>query len=268
MEVPMDVSLLFKESPIEKIDQQRLTRITPQRWPALCKAIDRIGELSAKSQNLRRPLTTYDKILDSDEGQHLYIYWEKPENSPFSIFLGFLKISTKKLYLRDSDGKQFISNPVCILDFYVHETVQNSEIGHKLFEKMLEIEGIENVGKIAMDKPNEALLNFMKKYYQLENPVWQTTNFAVFPTFFEELKAEKSSEDGNGMLPPRGRKAAADRTIENSRNCSPNNRTRHHDGVGNLIHESKIQSPQEKYGPETPRGRKNLRDFGHSNIFG
>jgi alpha-tubulin N-acetyltransferase 1 len=268
MEVPMDVSILFKDSPIEKLDQNRLTRITPQRWPALCKAIDRIGELSAKSQNLRRPLTSYDRIFDSDEGQHLYIYWEKPEGSAFSIFLGFLKISRKKLYLRDSDDKQFISSPICILDFYVHETAQNAEIGHQLFEKMLEVEEAD-VTKIAMDKPNEALLTFLKKYYNLENPVWQTTNFAVFPAFFEELKAEKTDEDGNGMLPPRGRQATADRTMENSRNCSPTNRTRHHDGVGNLfMNETKLQSPQEKYGPETPRGMKNVRDYGHQNIFG
>uniref|UniRef100_A0AC34GR24 Alpha-tubulin N-acetyltransferase n=1 Tax=Panagrolaimus sp. ES5 TaxID=591445 RepID=A0AC34GR24_9BILA len=261
MEVPVDLSTIFnKDSSIERLDQTRLIRLTPQRYPAICKGIDRIGTLSAKSQNLRKPLTTYDRILDSDDGQILYIYWKKPESSPFSLFIGFLRIARKKLYLRDSDDKQFISEPVCILDFYIHESEQHSEMGHELFDKMLETEGTE-VSKIALDKPNEVLLSFLKKYYHLENPCWQSTNFVVFPAFFEGLKPQATNDDG--MLSARN-----SRKTFNSRASSPNNRTRHADAVGALIHEPELSSPREKYDPETPRGRKCIRDFGHSNIFG
>uniref|UniRef100_A0A914QEC3 Alpha-tubulin N-acetyltransferase n=1 Tax=Panagrolaimus davidi TaxID=227884 RepID=A0A914QEC3_9BILA len=264
MEVPFDLSTIFnKDSSIERIDQSRLARFTPQRYPALCKAIDRIGALSAKAQNLRKPLTTLDRILDSDDGQILYIYWKKPESSPFSTFIGFIRIARKKLYLRDFDDKQYIAEPICILDFYIHESEQHSEFGHELFEKMLESEGGIDASKIALDKPNETLLNFLKKYYKLENPVWQSTNFVVFPAFFEGIKAEPSNDD-DGMHSARSTK----RMFQNSRTSSPNNRTRHADAVSSLIHEPELTSPRIKYDPETPRGRKCIRDYGHSNIFG
>ena len=274
MEVATDLSAIFKDSPIERMDQTRLSHFNPNKYPALCKAIDKIGMLSATAQNLRRPLTSYDRFTDSEDGQILYIYWEKPENSPFSSIVGFLKIAKKKLYLRDLDDKQFIAEPTCVLDFYVHESEQKHEIGHQLFEKMLEAEGVEAT-KVAFDKPNDTLLSFLKKYYNLDNPVWQMTNYVVFPQFYDGKTSEIDQND-DGMFSARSRtgkkNAGQVSCYYSSLNLTlftfQNKAQSHSDTVGGLINSTQVASPREKFDDETPRGRKCLRDYGHTNIFG
>ena len=42
--------------------------------------------------------------------------------------IGFLKVGTKKLFIRDDYGKINEIEPLCVLDFYVHETQQRG--GH------------------------------------------------------------------------------------------------------------------------------------------
>ena len=42
--------------------------------------------------------------------------------------------------------------------------------------------------ELALDTPSVTLLAFMNKYYHLTNPIWQNTNFVVFPKFFEVVK--------------------------------------------------------------------------------
>ena len=56
--------------------------------------------------------------------------------------------------------------PVCLLDFYVHESCQRLGIGKKLFDMMLEHEKILP-NKVAYDRPSNLLLNFLKKYFGL-----------------------------------------------------------------------------------------------------
>jgi len=43
--------------------------------------------------------------------------------------LGFLKIGYRKLFHYDSSGKIRELNPLCVLDFYVHESVQRGGVG-------------------------------------------------------------------------------------------------------------------------------------------
>ena len=42
--------------------------------------------------------------------------------------------------------------------------------------------------EMALDNPSVTLLAFMNKYYKLNTPIWQNTNFVVFPEFFETAK--------------------------------------------------------------------------------
>ena len=48
--------------------------------------------------------------------------------------LGLLKTGRKKLYLRMEDAKYHAREPVCVLDFYVHEPHQRGGIGSALFQ--------------------------------------------------------------------------------------------------------------------------------------
>jgi hypothetical protein len=50
--------------------------------------------------------------------------------------LGALKTGRKSLFLRGSDLSYHSRQPVCLLDFYVHEPCQRSGIGKGLFEVM------------------------------------------------------------------------------------------------------------------------------------
>jgi len=56
---------------------------------------------------------------------------------------GILKVGKRNLFHRDSRGSVREFQPLCVLDFYVHESVQRSGIGKTIFEKMLESENIE-----------------------------------------------------------------------------------------------------------------------------
>lgn len=75
-------------------------------------------------------------------------------------------------------------NFVCLLDFYVHYSFQRRGIGKRLFEFMMENERIEMPYQIAFDNPSVALLRFLHKKYNLDDPIWQNTNFVVFSQLF------------------------------------------------------------------------------------
>jgi hypothetical protein len=66
-----------------------------------------------------------------------------------------------------------VSNPVYSSD---NSVITNSQTEH--------VQPCE----LALDTPSVTLLAFMNKYYQLDNPIWQNTNFVVFPKFFEFVK--------------------------------------------------------------------------------
>ena len=82
--------------------------------------------------------------------------------------LGMLKTGRRKLFYRDYSGKCIEMDPVCLLDFYVHESCQRLGIGKKLFDMMLEHEDVMP-NKVAYDRPSNLLLNFLKKYFGLSN---------------------------------------------------------------------------------------------------
>ena len=53
--------------------------------------------------------------------------------------VGFIKVGTKKLFLYDTQGAQKEVSPLCVLDFYVHESQQRKGFGKKLYEHMLQV---------------------------------------------------------------------------------------------------------------------------------
>ncbi len=60
-------------------------------------------------------------------------------SSNLGSVIGFLKVGVKRLYVHDSHGQVHERTPVCVLDFYVHESKQRSGYGKKLFDVMLEV---------------------------------------------------------------------------------------------------------------------------------
>ena len=71
----------------------------------------------------------------------------------------------KNLFISSHSGYQEIK-PLCVLDFYVHESCQRMGVGKELFEYMLEREGKEP-HELGYDRPSAKLLGFLRKNYGL-----------------------------------------------------------------------------------------------------
>ena len=53
--------------------------------------------------------------------------------------LGILKVGTKRLFVYNHHGNVHEMEPLCVLDFYVHESRQRMGCGRKLFDFMLQV---------------------------------------------------------------------------------------------------------------------------------
>uniref|UniRef100_A0A914USG5 Alpha-tubulin N-acetyltransferase n=1 Tax=Plectus sambesii TaxID=2011161 RepID=A0A914USG5_9BILA len=196
MEIAFDLTPVFPTE-IVRLDGAALRRLNPRRVWAVQKLIDQIGKLSTEAQGLRRVLTTYDKVAESEDQQAIYLLWQKSDRREnMSNIIGMLKVGQKKLYLFDKKMRSYQVAPTCILDFYVHDSLQRQGYGHRIYNFMLETEGIRP-DQVAIDKPSESLIQFMKKHYGLEDPIWQNTNYVVYPGFFEQL----DTANGGGAHP-------------------------------------------------------------------
>ena len=73
-------------------------------------------------------------------------------------------------------------NPLCVLDFYTYEGCQRKGYGKEIYTAMSKAEKTEP-RKLGYDRPSFKFLNFLKKYYNLEEYVPQNNNFVVFNDF-------------------------------------------------------------------------------------
>ena len=75
--------------------------------------------------------------------------------------------------------------PLCVLDFYVHESMQRGGHGRAIFDKMLEMENI-TPEKLAYDRPSDKLMGFLRKHFHLIKYVPQNNNFVVFDAYWQK----------------------------------------------------------------------------------
>jgi len=143
----------------------------------LREILDKLGEASGRAQGLKQPITNYVKFVTSGDNR---LYMKADGNRVY----GLLKIGRKNLFHRDARGTVKEIKPQCVLDFYVHESVQRHGLGKMLYEKMLETENIEP-HKLAIDRPSSKLINFMKKHYGLVNYVPQNNNFVIYNSYWD-----------------------------------------------------------------------------------
>ncbi|CAD8193624.1 unnamed protein product [Paramecium octaurelia] len=147
-----------------------------KRNPQLDDVITIMGEASALAQNLKQLITSPTRFFQTD--QKLYIKSEGKQ------CLGILKIGRKNLFDRDLNGAIKEIQPICVLDFYVHESVQRKGIGKELFEEMLRQEMLRPE-KLAYDRPSPKLLGFLKKYYNLSSYIPQNNSYVIYSQYFD-----------------------------------------------------------------------------------
>eukprot|EP01031_Cornospumella_fuschlensis_P028038 gene28038-33856_t len=140
-----------------------------------------LSQLSAIAQDLKVPITSYEKLLSTDVvGQVLLVYVDTAEMTRYLKF----GIKQSLYFYRPPKGTLVqIPETLCLLDFYVQEHVQRGGIGKKLFDEFLRITGVPP-GRIAYDRPSPKLLPFLSKHYALTSPDLQPNRYTIFPRHF------------------------------------------------------------------------------------
>lgn len=163
------------ENGIAILEGSYQNRIIPGYRIYVKEILDRMGEMSSKSQNLTTIITSTSAFFPSN-----YTLFLKARGNKV---YGYLKIGPKKLFLRDRFFNYHERNTLCVLDFYVYETVQRQGIGKEIFDYMLKFERTYP-DLLAYDRPSSRLLSFLKKNYRLDNYITQNNSFIIFDRFF------------------------------------------------------------------------------------
>ncbi|XP_017304256.2 alpha-tubulin N-acetyltransferase-like, partial [Diaphorina citri] len=143
----------------------------------MSEILDKIGWASAVAQGLQKPITSALKMQNSEH--ILYLLTDRTGGlKKHGLVIGLLKMGWKNLYLFDKAGKCVQKNTLCVLDFYVHESMQRQGCGNILFEHMLQDMNVK-AHQLAIDKPSQKFLCFLNKHYGLNQIVPQN--------FFESM---------------------------------------------------------------------------------
>ncbi|XP_033732010.1 alpha-tubulin N-acetyltransferase-like isoform X2 [Pecten maximus] len=188
MEFPFNINNLVG-SEISKLDRS----VTPFRKNAdgftcnelrsqLITVIDKMGEASSRAQGLHGTITGGRKLQLSDHTLYL-MKDSNNNNNGAGAAVGILKIGHKKLFVYDRNGGVHELEPICVLDFYVHESRQRMGCGRKLFDYMLRDMNVKPQ-HLAIDKPSFKFSQFLNKHYNLKAEIPQVNNFVVFEGFF------------------------------------------------------------------------------------
>nr|XP_025746702.1 alpha-tubulin N-acetyltransferase 1 isoform X4 [Callorhinus ursinus] len=190
MEFSFDVDALLPER-ITVLDQhlrppaRRPGTTTPARvdlQQQIMTIVDELGKASAKAQHLPAPITSASRMQSN---RHVMYVLKDTSARPAGkgAVIGFLKVGYKKLFVLDDREAHNEVEPLCILDFYIHESLQRHGHGRELFHYMLQKERVEP-HQLAIDRPSPKLLKFLNKHYNLETTVPQVNNFVIFEGFF------------------------------------------------------------------------------------
>ncbi|XP_056597942.1 alpha-tubulin N-acetyltransferase 1 isoform X4 [Triplophysa dalaica] len=189
MDFTFDLNALFPER-VSVLDNNltagRKAPGRPDPQIQIATVIDELGKASAKAQQLPAPITSAAKLQANRH--HLYLLKDGEQNGGRAVVVGFLKVGCKKLFLLDQQGAHVETEPLCVLDFYIKETLQRHGYGLELFDFMLKHKQVEP-GQMAYDRPSAKFLSFLDKHYDLKNSVPQVNNFVVFSGFFKSRSA-------------------------------------------------------------------------------
>lgn len=144
--------------------------------------LDTMGNASARAQGLKASITSGSRLRMHSE-HVVYLLLDRASNNGLGSVVGLLKVGKKNLFLIDANGGQNEVYPLCVLDFYVHESRQRSGCGKSLFEYMLQDQKT-SPKFMAIDRPSPKLLAFLRKYYGLAATIPQVNNYVIFEGFF------------------------------------------------------------------------------------
>uniref|UniRef100_H2UH27 Alpha-tubulin N-acetyltransferase 1 n=1 Tax=Takifugu rubripes TaxID=31033 RepID=H2UH27_TAKRU len=183
MEFPFDINQLFPER-ISVLDHTleagpgfvlashccTVYVCRPDLQACCATVIDELGKASARAQQLPAPVTSASKM--KSQRHQLYLLKDGESNGGRGVVTGFLKIGYKKLFLLDLQSVHVEAEPLCVLDFYIVESLQRHGYGLEVFDFMLQDKNLDPV-LMAYDRPSPKLLSFLANHYHLTENVPQ-----------------------------------------------------------------------------------------------
>uniref|UniRef100_A0A0K0EXA1 Alpha-tubulin N-acetyltransferase n=1 Tax=Strongyloides venezuelensis TaxID=75913 RepID=A0A0K0EXA1_STRVS len=210
VDVDFDITPILGNN-LARLDSMRMKQLQNGK---LYDAIDKLCKLASQSIQLRAPLTSCEKIINSENV--LYLLWEFEDESNTSKLIGYLKVGKKHLYLFDREQVSYEGNFLCVLDFYIHWKYQRKGMGRKLFDNMLRCEH-SLYNQLALDNPTVTLLAFVDKHYGLSDPIWQNTNYVVFPQLFKNVEKPVNNNAPDGWRRPQTPRRIGSNGVETTR---------------------------------------------------
>eukprot|EP00873_Tetraselmis_striata_P009869 jgi/Tetstr1/430133/TSEL_019966.t1 len=178
---------------VSRWDSRRICGLPLDQQEKLRQVIDRAGFLSAKAQGLGAVITDMARMRSS--GHTLYLAATTVAGT--TEVQGLLKVGYKKLFIRSESGSYSEITPLCVLDFYVHESCQRVGLGGQLMSAMLHDVKLPPHA-FGYDRPSPKLMHFLKKHYGLADYVPQSNNFVVFRQYFSNLSAARRTHNEQG----------------------------------------------------------------------
>eukprot|EP01066_Platyproteum_vivax_P019028 Platyproteum_vivax@DN7621_c4_g1_i1.p1 len=171
---------IFDASKLEELSRlQTPLQTNEDSYSKLSKILYEMGKKSAEAQKLKAPITNATRLKNTD-----HVVFLKYSGN---VCLGFLKVGSKALFVHTPNKALKRIEPLCVLDFYVHESCQRSGHGYSLFSTMLQHKK-ETAPNLAYDKPSMKLLRFLAKHYELEDYCEQNNNYVVFDSYWDQEK--------------------------------------------------------------------------------
>ena len=156
-----------------------ILQLIPDQHEQYRDELDRLGQLSAISQNLKSPITTWQKFSSSSETILLVF-----DNHDYPV--GFIRSASRNLYLSPNPITTSLSqysSVLCILDFFV--STQRRGYGTHLINHLISIHKT-SIHSIAFDRPSKYMISFLKNKFNIggESLIFQPNNFAISSKFF------------------------------------------------------------------------------------
>ena len=187
--------------PIVTVTGRSLQRLSRTGQENAKKVLDVFGQRSARAQKLKAPITSFSKLVSSTDQT---CYMQHDGNKA----LGFIKVGKRRLFVHYRGVLREIT-PLCVLDFYVHESCQRMGVGSKLFRFML-AQQQAHPSKLAYDRPSPKLIAFLRKYYNLTDFDKQNNNYVVFKQYFQ---GDQKFDDEAAARRSGGRESLAQRPL-------------------------------------------------------
>mmetsp|Transcript_26943 Transcript_26943/g.75930 ORF Transcript_26943/g.75930 Transcript_26943/m.75930 type:complete len:516 (-) Transcript_26943:541-2088(-) len=251
MEWPFRVPGLGDQELITKWDAKRIAGLSTEIRERLRRVVDTAGELSAKAQGLGAVITDLSRV----QSHNHILYLAASVSVTGTKVLGMLKLGNKKLFIRVDTGELKEIEPLCVLDFYVHESCQRIGLGGELMDHMLHDLRV-TPARLAYDRPSSKLLPFLRKRFGLSDYIPQSNNFVVFRKYFSSAKPSRQDSSAQwasvnarpltaqkGARPPSGQARSVTRVASQA----PSNPKYAIDGSG-----ADGSAPAAVLGPRTP----------------